>query len=935
MAGQQAILRSGAATGGRPYGAWIGDWASRAGITLAALWVMVFLAMGAPASALPPDDAPPSKGDEPSAAGPQDPAAANDESATATGGAELSTKHKKWLEEVAPLIQPEEREVFLELGRDYQRDAFIRRFWQVRDPFPRTARNEFQERWEANRDLARQLFDNPEADDRAMVMGFLGEPVERLEIRCSDYLKPLEIWRYEGTPEVRFSFYLVFIRQHVGNTSPYELWYVDEGLQPVLAWTVTGRASDRALLLSISEECVHGTDVVAALTNTLDWRKIEEENSLVPDPGDEWVRTFVSYSTDLPEDAETFPAKVEVQFPNRYQSRTLVQGLISVPAAEAMLSDLEQHPSYNFVLDGEVLSGDELFEHFRYRFNLRSDQTVVADAVEPPAPGAVQAAVIPEGTSTATATLSSTPAEPAAGGGERILPLVFQRYLRPGVYSLVVKVEDLNAHRFFRQVLDLEVPRIELFAPSTTVQAGARSTTSSRLLAEANADLDTGDHSIQVLAPQSALMTGRLRVEALTRGGGVDKVRFSLDDQPVFTKGREPYSVELNLGDTPKIHTIRATSFDSTGRQLATDEVVVNAGPHRFDVRLVEPQRGRTYSESVRAQAVVEVPEGETLDRVEFFLNDERVATLYQPPFIQPMIIPSGQPLAYVRAVGYLEDGATAEDVVFVNAPDFVDQVDIQFVELYTSVLNRRGRPVRDLPREDFRVLEDGVEQEIRRFEQVKDLPIHAGILLDVSTSMVTRLDEAVKGALRFFEQVLTPRDRAAVITFNEKPTVAVRFTNSLEVLAGGLAGLTAEGDTALYDSLIYSLYYFSGISGKRALILLSDGEDVRSQYTFDDVIDYARRTGVSVYTVGIALSGRSTDIRLKLQRLASETGGRSFFIDQNEELERVYDSIQEELRSQYLIAYQSSAEGDDFRRVEVEVSEPGLTANTLKGYFP
>lgn len=886
---------------------------------------------------------------QPPAAGAEQPA---EEAGTTLERApqEMSSRHQAWLKEVAALINEEEETVFLSLTQDYQRDAFIRRFWQVRDPFPQTARNEFQERWEANRELARQLFTNAENDDRARMLGFCGEPVQRLKIRCSDYLKRLELWRYEGTPEIRFPFYLIFIRQRAREDSPYELWYPTDGLQPLLDWTVGSQPSDLQLLAGISENCLYGAELVAALDNTVDWNLVEEQGGLMPDPGDEWVRTFVAFSTDLPEGAETFPAEVELQFPGRSQSRTVVQGLISVPVEAVELSDLEQRPSYNFVLDGEILVEDRLFEHFRYRFNLREDQAVLmaadASATTPPSDNptspeeAAQPAVSTPDTAPATGvtTAAANSAEPGAAGEAReVLPLVFQRYLRPGVFQLVLKVEDLNGERFFRQVMDLEVPRVENFAPSVKVASGSSrdTSTSARLLAEANADLALGDHSIQVLAPQSALMVGRLRVEALTRGEGIERVNFSLNDQPVFSKSRPPYSVELNLGEAPRVHTVRATALGAEGQRLATDEVVINAGPHRFDVRLVEPQRGQTYSQSVRAHAVVQVPEGERLDRVEIFLNDDKIATLFQPPFIQPLVIPENEPLSFVRAVGYLEGGNFTEDAVFVNAPDIVDEVDIHFVELYTSVLNRRGRPVRDLPQEAFTVLEEGEKQALRRFEQVENVPIHAGVLLDVSTSMLTRLDHAVKGALRFFEKVLTPRDRAAVITFNERPDVAVPFTNSLEVLAGGLAGLTAEGETALYDSLIYGLYYFSGISGKRAIVLLSDGEDVRSRYTYDDVIDYARRTGVAIYAVGIDLSGRSTDIRLKLQRLASETGGRSFFIDDAQELERVYESIQEELRSQYLLAYQSPAEGEDFRRIDVQVEGNGLSANTLKGYFP
>jgi Ca-activated chloride channel family protein len=246
---------------------------------------------------------------------------------------------------------------------------------------------------------------------------------------------------------------------------------------------------------------------------------------------------------------------------------------------------------------------------------------------------------------------------------------------------------------------------------------------------------------------------------------------------------------------------------------------------------------------------------------------------------------------------------------------------------------------VEGLAKEDFTVLEDGVPQQVRRFERVDNVPIYAGVLLDTSASMGEgeKLDQAVSGALRFFQKVITPKDRAAVITFSDQPTLAVRFTNQEPVLAGGLAGLTAAGNTALYDSLIYGLYYFGGIKGKRAIVILSDGKDEGSRYTFAEALEYARRSGVALYTVGIGLSTREADVRLKLARLADETGGRYFFIDRADELERIYDSIQNELRSQYLLAYQSSKEGDPdkFRTVEVKLDKPGLEAKTVRGYYP
>ena len=111
-------------------------------------------------------------------------------------------------------------------------------------------------------------------------------------------------------------------------------------------------------------------------------------------------------------------------------------------------------------------------------------------------------------------------------------------------------------------------------------------------------------------------------------------------------------------------------------------------------MRLIEPQAGKRYVASLRAEAKVEVPEGEKLDRVEFYLNDTLVATLYQPPWTQPILVPDSRDLSYVRAVAYLPDGNSTEDLVLVNSPHAGERIDVQLVELYTSVIDRRGRPV-------------------------------------------------------------------------------------------------------------------------------------------------------------------------------------------------------------------------------------------------
>ena len=383
----------------------------------------------------------------------------------------------------------------------------------------------------------------------------------------------------------------------------------------------------------------------------------------------------------------------------------------------------------------------------------------------------------------------------------RELPVAIQRYLRPDTYTWVVKLEDLNAEAFFRSEMDVTVPNVRL-QPSTDVAESGTGEPIGELEIwdEANASIadgPTGEHTILLRGPASErLLTGAIRVEAQATGEGIEKVAFQLNGKPLLSKRRAPYSVEISLGTAPQLHSLVALALGADNRQLARDELLLNAGPNRFAVRLVEPQRGHRYSRSVRARAEVDLPSTEVLDRVDLFLNEDLVATLYQEPFVQPILIPEGQELGFVRAVAYLATGTSTEDLVFVNSPHPIANVDVNFVELYASIFDSRGRPVEDVDVSELRVLEDGEEQNVRRFTTVDERAIHAGILLDTSSSMEGSMEEAEDAALQFFESVVEDRDRACLINFADQPELVVPFTNDVSVLAGGLAGLVADGET-------------------------------------------------------------------------------------------------------------------------------------------
>jgi Ca-activated chloride channel family protein len=794
--------------------------------------------------------------------------------------ADLPKQHVTWLEEVRPLITASEYALFLQLKQDYQREAFIDRFWRVRDPYPKSARNELRERYEERVAFARANYDGLD-DDRARILLVHGHPGREVAVRCTTTRTPAILWAYSSSDAVDFGFVLVFLRDG-GGTAPARLW------QPGRSGSVEGR-------LRSARSCVNGTliEQVARDLQSLGPEYALKLDRILAKPRPrsvEWVSAFYASSTDLPQGANTFPAVLELAFLGRHQSRTVLQGALSVARDAITVGDFAGHRSHDLQLVGEVVRDGLLLEGFRYKFGFAAQE-----------PGADD------------------------------LLLVFQRYLRPGDYRLVLRLEDLNGGAFFRSETRIAVPRLDNEYHLDDI---ADSETS-RIYAEATAAIESGESTLRLVPPLGSVKTGFVRFDTVVTGDEIERVVFRLDGRAEVSKNRPPFNVELDLGPFPRLHTLEVVGYDAEGHRIADDSIDLNAGSERFSVRLVQPRVGETARRSVLARAEVRVPETATLDRVEFLIDEELVATLYQEPFSQPLELPETSALTMVRAVAHLVDGNRAEDHVFVNAPETLEEVDVQFVELYASVSDRVGRPLAELTRQDFTLIEDGERQEIVRFLRVDSLPIHVAVVIDNSASMRNSMHTARQAALEFFQRTIEAEDRAALITFNRFPNLAVQLTNDLAALGGGLAGLTAEGQTALYDSLMFALYYLTGVSGQRAVLLLSDGRDEVSRFGFEPTLEYARRAGVTIYAVGLQLPEGSA--RSALSQIADETGGKSYFVRDPEELPSIYRAIESEMRSQYLLAYQSSniSKSDAFRSIEVKVRVPGAKVRAMSGYYP
>jgi Ca-activated chloride channel family protein len=448
---------------------------------------------------------------------------------------------------------------------------------------------------------------------------------------------------------------------------------------------------------------------------------------------------------------------------------------------------------------------------------------------------------------------------------------------------------------------------------------------------------------VELQRPGQEVLRGRIKFEADVYVDEVAAVEFLLDDEQVARLTGPPYATRIDLGRTPRRRDLTVIAYDGAGTELGRDTVVLNGGSAGLAVDIVRPEILRATG-AVEVEAEIAVPVERRLDRVLFFWNTEPVATLYGPPFRQRVHVPADKPTGYVRVVALLDDGTTAEDVIFMNGPAASDRLEVQLVELYVVVTDRDGRPVRGLTESDFRIREQGREQQIATFSDASDLPLTLGLAIDSSASMFVKLPRIQRAAIDFLHSTFTDQDRAFVVDFDSEPRLARGTTTSLDRLVQSISALQADGRTALWESIVYSLVQLQEVRGRKALIVFSDGADEDDQFPFRSAADVAKRMGVPIYlilmkskpeeSIGLSLFSRSFTSRIN--RLVEATGGRVFYAKEYQRLDDVYDEIESELRSQYLLAYYPSDPGANraWRKVDVEVGQRGLVPRTLSGYW-
>jgi Ca-activated chloride channel homolog len=520
--------------------------------------------------------------------------------------------------------------------------------------------------------------------------------------------------------------------------------------------------------------------------------------------------------------------------------------------------------------------------------------------------------------------------------------ITFLHALPPGTLNIQFRLEGVAGRAIGTRAVTLTVPAMTspFHAEDAGADAGGLPSAAAVVLESENRVTAPAAATglVRILAPEQEVPVGLLRIECEVKDP-ITRVEFYLEDKKILVRNRPPYTVELDLGKIPKKQTLKVLGFDAQGNFVDADAWAINEKDARLAVRILELPKQKSAFETVELKVAVQSIAGGSATKLQLFLDDLMVKEWTQPPYTVSVPVAKIQKATLMRATATDAEGKEFTDLKLLKGESrFMSKVEVDLVEIPVSVLDPEARLVKDLPREDFTVLEDGVKQDLTSFEFAESLPLSLGIVIDGSGSMREAMPLVHQAASEFVEKLVSKeKDQGFVIEFREKPTLLASLTHKSTDLERAIAETRASGETALYDAVVMALYQFRALAGRKAIVILTDGDDNHSWTDYATLRRYARAAGIPIYFIGLHLSFLDMGIKAKMTELAADTGAEAFFIGKAAALTEVYRKIETELRSQYFLRYlTNSTKGENqFRAIEVKLKNPKLRAKTIRGYFP
>jgi VWFA-related protein len=325
-------------------------------------------------------------------------------------------------------------------------------------------------------------------------------------------------------------------------------------------------------------------------------------------------------------------------------------------------------------------------------------------------------------------------------------------------------------------------------------------------------------------------------------------------------------------------------------------------------------------------------PPGTAVQSVSLTADGKLVCTVQRPPF--ECAWDAGPKVAehVIHASVLLGNGSRVTRTMTTRAVEYLETVDVKVVNITATVTDHDGRFVAGLRREDFRVYEDDVPQRITNFLS-QNIPLEIVIAMDVSGSMKPSMP-VVKEAVKKFRTALRPADRVTILTFNDNVFTLARPSVDLDAQLRLIDRMSSWGGTALYDVIVRAVDQLGKQTGRRALVVFTDGEDLNSRVPIEAAERRLETSDVVLYPIGQGRAPKLLHLKAVLERLAKKSGGRAFF-EELSGLDEVFARIIEELSNQYLLGYprRDSVEDARWRKLRVEVPGRDVRVRAREGY--
>lgn len=351
-------------------------------------------------------------------------------------------------------------------------------------------------------------------------------------------------------------------------------------------------------------------------------------------------------------------------------------------------------------------------------------------------------------------------------------------------------------------------------------------------------------------------------------------------------------------------------------------------------VRITSPADGSYLMGAVRLTVAFEpMSLVNHVRTVRWFANGRQVCTAEIAPFSCEWDAGDMVNEHVIRAVAVLKEGGQLVANARTRGVEFAETVDVDVLQVTAVVTDGEGRFVTGLKAADFKVYEDDKPQVVSNFA-AENIPLELVTAVDVSSSMTDALPAVKRHAASFLAQ-LRPEDQVTVLGFNDNIITLARRSTDPAARARAISRLAPWGGTALYDVIVHALGILGRQSGRRSLLVFSDGEDQSSHAAVASVLQRAEASDATIYMIGQGRALKTSALQNLMRQLAAGSGGRAFFTDQDTKLEGIFQEILEDLRHQYLLGYPApdNARDGEWHRIRVEVPGHGYKVRARLGY--